>query len=102
MLLLWWGCWCAPQAPAVGMLVYVHPELQQWGCCCASQAPSMGMLACSLWPCTPWGDKVWRHSWSSHEAADCSARPQRLPSLFLCLALPNYVSECFYFDANHL
>ena len=53
--------------------------------------------------CTPWGDKVWRHSWISREAADCSARPQRLPSLFLrCLALPNYVSERFCFDANHL
>lgn len=67
------------------------------------------MLACTPWSCsgvlgcTPWGDKVWRHSWISHEVADCNVHPQRLPSLFLrCLALPNYVSECFYFDANHL
>lgn len=47
-------------------------------------------------------DKVWRHSWISHKAADCGTRPQRLLSLFLrCLALPNYVSERFPFDANH-
>lgn len=51
--------------------------------------------------CTPWGDEVWHHSWIIHEAADCNVCPQRLPSLFLHrLALPNYVSKCFYFDAN--
>lgn len=47
------------------------------------------------------GDKVWRHPWISHKAADCGTRPQRLLSLFLrCLSLPNYVSERFPFDAN--
>lgn len=47
------------------------------------------------------GDKVWRHPWISHKAADCATRPQRLLSLFLrCLALTNYVSERFPFDAN--
>lgn len=68
-----------------------------------------GMLACTPWSCSGAlarsrrGDKVWRHSWISREAADCKAHPQRLLSLFLhCLALPNYVSESFCFDANHL
>lgn len=72
------------------------------------------MTSCSQqWDsgCSPWncsrvlalcGDKVWRHPWISHKAADCATRPQRLLSLFLrCLALPNYVSERFPFDANH-
>lgn len=64
---------------------------------------------CTPWSCSGvlarsrWGDKVWRHSWISRKAADCKVHPQMLPSLFLhCLALPNYVSESFYFDANHL
>lgn len=76
----------------------MHPVLQQRGCWCAPCGLAAGCCHAS------WcGDKVWHHSWISHEAADCNARPQRLLSLFLCcLALPNYVSECFYFDANHL
>lgn len=42
------------------------------------------------------GDKLWRHPWISHKAADCGTRPQRLLSLFLrCLSLPNYVSSAF-------